>query len=285
MAQQEQSAGINGDKDVIEQVENAIESPTVQRFARVGWLAKGVLWTIIGVLAIRLALGEVGEEASESGALELVARQAGGRWMLFVLGFALILYVLWRLATAFLPGSTDLEGLAKRGGYLFSALAYCFITWTALTLAMSGRTEEEGSSVSRLSESLMTTTWGRALIGIVGVIALVSGAYFVYKGMDRRFEEQLYMARWSSPYSDLVEWTGIVGWIGRSIVIFLVGIFFSAAAISGSSENAKGLDGILSEVARNTTWGTIVVAAAGVGMLVYGIFLLLSWRGRVLRAP
>ena len=46
-----------------------------ERFARTGYVARGVLYILMGVLAIELARGEASEQPNQEGAFRLVAEQ------------------------------------------------------------------------------------------------------------------------------------------------------------------------------------------------------------------
>ena len=66
----------------------AADHPMLDRLARVGLACRGVLYALIGVLAIQIALGGgAGEQADKGGAITTVAG-AGRRGVVMVAGFA-----------------------------------------------------------------------------------------------------------------------------------------------------------------------------------------------------
>lgn len=272
--------------DVAASVEEQVDRhPMLLEVAKYGWLAKGILYSLLAVLVLRVGhagafgLYESGE-ASPTGALEEVASRPFGRALLAVLATGLVLYSLWRLLTVLLPGEHGVEPLLKRGGYLFSALTYAFLAYVAAGMAWRG--EREAGDESGLLRSLMSEPWGRWLVAGIGVIALGSAAYFVYKGIGRRFAEQVDftgMARWHRATVDAL---GVAGWVGRSVVMFLVGWFLIYAAVTYDVDAAGGLDAMLRNTADTTT-GSALVIAAGAGLGLYALFCLATWRRRILR--
>ena len=58
--------------------------------------------------------------------------------LLWVLGLSMLLYAAWRVTSALLPGGHDAEAMAKRIGYLVSAVIYTTFAITAIALARSG---------------------------------------------------------------------------------------------------------------------------------------------------
>jgi Domain of Unknown Function (DUF1206) len=64
-----------------------------------GFTARGVLYTLIGWVAILAALGQSSHEAHQEGALQLLAAQSCGLASLWLLGIGAG-YALWRLSEA-----------------------------------------------------------------------------------------------------------------------------------------------------------------------------------------
>ena len=54
------------------------QSPWVERLGRVGLIAKGVLYAVVGILAVKVALGGREESPDKSGALNTIAHQPFG---------------------------------------------------------------------------------------------------------------------------------------------------------------------------------------------------------------
>jgi len=119
------TAGVHtGSVDAHEQIEHAARS--VEPLARLGLAARGVVYAVVGVLAVRIAL-EHYEEADRKGALEAVSRQPFGKFLLVVMAVGFAGYALWRLAQAALDTEdegADAKGVVKRASYLARALLY-----------------------------------------------------------------------------------------------------------------------------------------------------------------
>lgn len=106
---------------VVREAKQAGDSPWVGRAARIGLAAKGVLYAVVGLLAIQIPLGLGGETKDREGALLTVAQQPFGRVLLVLLTLAFAAYAGWRFVQAFLDREdegTDAKGLAKRAGYI-----------------------------------------------------------------------------------------------------------------------------------------------------------------------
>ncbi len=260
---------------------------------RLGWVAKGVVYGLVGVLTVPIAFsgGGGGEEASRSGAVAEIAEESYGTILLWILAVGLVLYALWRLVTAFLPGENDAETLAHRVAYLFSAVVYSFLAWTAVDYATGGGSSSGGSGgggsggmLEDISRTLMESTIGRWALGLGALVGLGVAGYFAYKAIDKRFMDQFDFSDASSEERELIEKTGMAGWIGRAITTGLLAGFVLLAAITANPDEAKGLDGALRDVADNW-WGSVLVLVAGVGLVCYGMFAAISARRRLLVGP
>ena len=272
--------------------ERAIRSNSaVIAFARIGWVAKGVVYGLVGVLALAIVFGSQGNgsssgsgsgsgaEASQSGALAKIAESPAGTALLYVLAGGLVIYALWRLFTVIMPADNDAESWLTRAGYMVSFIVYSVLAWTAFTIAMSGgsssQQQSEDAKVERYTRDFLDMTGGRAIVFIAGAALIVIGAVFVYKAYSAKFEKQL-EHRGVGPISyRMIVVLGRIGWIGRAGMMAVIGFFLCRAAWQFDPDEAKGLDGSLRQAA-GSTGGTILVIVVGAGLLVYGVFCVIS---------
>src|SRR3954451_2717274 len=60
--------------------------PWIERLARAGYLAKGVVYLLIGILALQAAAGAGGRTTGTTGAFRVLLRQPLGHWLLWLGG-------------------------------------------------------------------------------------------------------------------------------------------------------------------------------------------------------
>lgn len=262
---------------------------------RTGWVAKGIVYGLAGVLAVPIALGgKSGDasrggsgEASQTGAIEEVAEAPAGSVLLVALAVGLVLYALWRLTTALLPGDNDLDTWVHRAAYLGSAVLYGFLAWVSISFVTGGGSSSSsggGDGIEKASRMLLEQPGGRWLLGIAAIVGLGSGAYFVYKGLAMTFLEQIDLSGAHAAERTFIEQSGRLGWVGRAVTVGLVSLFVLLAAIEADPDEAKGLDSALRDTADDTL-GSALVLLAGVGLVVYGVFAAVSARRRRLVGP
>lgn len=257
---------------------------------RIGWIGKGVVYFLLGVLFVRIAVFDPSDsddsEANQAGVLETIVENPFGGYLLTALAAGLLLYVLWRLFTVVLPGDWTGRALLDRGGYLVSTLIYSSLCFTAYELLTSDGPNDAGEREDRVVEDLakdvMSTAFGRFVVVVAGLVFLVIGLVFAKKGFDRSFRSEL-------SYHGGVEGTAIdglgrVGWLARGLSMGLIGVFLIRAAWLHDAENAAGLDDSIRQL-TGSRWGVVLALLVGLGFIAYAVFVLLSARHRILKGP
>ena len=93
--------------------------------SRAGFVARGLVYGIIGVLALKLALGHGGKLTNQQGALQTVAHQPFGKVLLMLVAVGLGGYALWRLVRAAIGhGPEGADSGFDRVAALASGIAY-----------------------------------------------------------------------------------------------------------------------------------------------------------------
>jgi hypothetical protein len=271
------------------------EHPGVVKVGRAGWFAKGVVYVIAGFLALSVAAKASGwasstsstgdQEASPIGAIKTVAGSSGGTLLLWLLAIGMLLYAAWRVVSALLPGGTGAKAMAHRVGYIASAVMYITFAISAIALARhTPETPDGNKKVTDISASFMSHSFGRGVIGLVGVIVIAVGLYRISKGVTMDVEDELDMSGISPSRARWTERLGAVGEVGRGIGFSLVGFFLLRSAITYDASQATGLDGALRRLAVES-WGVVVVVVVGIGFAAYGLFCLATFTHRRLQAP
>ncbi len=277
------------DGSVADTVDDAVdENPWLEKVFQFGWIAKAIVYTLMGVAAIQIARQDSAAEgeASPEGSVAAIADAPVGRPLLAILTIGLVLYVMWRILSVAVIRGNGASEWADRVGYTVSGIFYILLAYTAGKAAVTGVDPEESNTVENLSKSVMEMTGGRVMVGAAGLVAIGVGVYFaVHKGIQRSFTDDLVGVqpdpRNNEPKRAALVIAGVIGWIGRGIVTIFVGFFVVRAAVNFDSNDARGFDQSLRQVA-GTGLGSSVVFACAIGLLAYGAFCFVSYRFRTL---
>jgi len=256
------------------------KSPWVERLGRAGLVAKGVLYVVVGILAINVALGAREESPDKGGALRTIAEQPFGKALLILLALGLGGYAIWQLALAILDRENegeDAKGLAKRATALAKAAWYgvlCGLTVSVLVGNGSGNESEQ-----QRTAGVFDRPGGRYLVYAAGLAFLAAGAFNGYRAVTCKFNEKLKQEEMSQAEESAATGVGILGHLARCIVFGLIGAFLFRAAWEFDSKEARGLDGSLLEVAQQP-YGEVLLAAVAVGLVAYGLYCFVQARYR-----
>jgi hypothetical protein len=255
--------------------------------ARLGWVAKGVVYGVLGLLAVSVALhgsdaaaSNTGQqEASPVGAVAEIADTSFGEVALYALAVGLALYTAWRLLSVVLPAQNSAKAWLTRAGYLVSAALYAVLAWSALSFARHEAAQRSSQSddarVERFTTELMGMTGGRLLVGGLGIAVVALGVFFVVRGVGATFRDELEPGGVGPVSQESIVTFGRVGWVGRGIVMGLVGWLLIRAAVRFRPDEAEGIDGALRDV-TGSTFGALLVGLAAVALVLYGLFCVIS---------
>ena len=131
--------------------------PWIRRFVRIGYAAKGVIYILIGVLALRLALGEGGRLTDQNGVLLSIVRQPFGILLLTVIGLGLLVYAGWEIVGAAIDGNERRRGWADCALSIIKGVTYGAIGVQAVRLVLGQpRTSSDADDYARAAMRLPT---------------------------------------------------------------------------------------------------------------------------------
>jgi uncharacterized protein DUF1206 len=247
--------------------------PWIEPFARLGLAARGAVYGVVGILAIRIAF-ERFEESDRKGALEAVARQPLGKVLLVAICAGFAGYALWRFTQAVLDTEdhgADAAGLVRRVGDLGASLLYGAFCLGGIRFLMGagghvgGDAEQQQTWTARvLSEPL-----GRWLVVAIGLIVITVGIVSGYSGLTGKYRTWLKNHEIDPKTNRWIDEVAVTGFLGRMASFGLVGIFLVKAAIDFDARESAGLDGALKRLGTNS-WGDLLIVLVGIGLFAYG---------------
>lgn len=266
----------------------AVHNPWTVRLARLGYLAKGVVYAVVGVLALQVALGHGGKTTDTKGALATIAEKPGGTVLLALVAVGLVGYVLWRVVQAWVDPDgkgTGAKGLVTRAGYLVSAGVHAVLAVAAfrLVLGAGGVGSHGDSSAQSWTARLMSEPFGRALVAVVGLVIAGVGVSQARKAWKEKFRATLRLEGLRPAQAEWAVRISKLGILARGAVFVLMGAFLVEAALTANPRQAHGLDGALAKLA-DQPYGTVLLALAAVGLVAYAVYLAVVARYRRFQA-
>ena len=274
-----------GDKldDVADKADEKLdEHPWAEWLPKAGWLARGFVYAFMGWTVLIISFQkDSADEASSKGAVVALADQPFGKIIIGALAIGLAALVVWQALTLALMRDTDAKAWFKRLSAVTTMVIYAGLAFTA-TRAALGMSSDNGGGIERISKGLLSSTPGRIVVFVGGAIALGVAGYRAYKGWEHKFLKHLDLDGCDPGRRKLIARLGAVGYVGRAFVVGLVAVFAMWAAVTADPDNAVGFDQGLRKVSV-TSWGFFLVALAGLALIAYGLFCVVSLKYREIR--
>lgn len=254
-------------------------APWVERLARAGYAAKGVVYILVGGLAVAAAAGQGGETTGSSGALSTLSDTTWGRMVLGLIAIGLAGYVVWSVVRA--VRDPEDEGTGSRLFFGLTAVIYALLAVEAARMALSGPSGGGGggNGAAHWSAQLMQQPFGLWLVGAAGVAVAGYGLQQLINAWRVDLDDQLALGRLSAAGRTWAVRAGRAGLAARGVVFLIIGYYFVQSALQATPSEARGIDGVLDSL-RDTPWLLGVIA---LGLVAYGVYNLVRARYRVIR--
>jgi hypothetical protein len=255
----------------------------IEVVGRIGLATQGVLYAVVGLLAWQVASGR-NDQADQRGAIEAVADQRFGRFLLFVLTIGLALHCCWRfiLAARGGPGEDDAKDVVKRIADFGRGLIYGSFTLIAAKILIDARDSGGGTGDTQRKAVGTVLDWpgGKFIVVAVGVAVISAGLWHTSKTFTRKFVDDLDFTGRSDATRTIVTVLGCVGYLARGIVFCMIGWFVVESALDDNPNHTGGLDQALRRLS-DSDHGPGLLRLVAVGLIVFGVYRIIDARLRV----
>lgn len=250
--------------------ERVARKPQFEWLARAGLAARGAVYAVIGILALKLALGSGGKATNQQGALKEIAGQPFGKTLLVLVAIGLGGYALWRLVRAALGHGPEQHDDGKdRVAALASGIAYSILCVTAVKILTGAQT---GSGTpKKATGGVLDWSMGPLLVGIAGAVLIGVAGYQAYKGLSKSFLEDSKTEQMSEKVERTFTALGVFGHVARAVVFALIGYGLIKAAVDYNPNKAVGLDGALRKL-QDASYGPWLLGLVAVGLIGFAAY-------------
>jgi hypothetical protein len=261
---------------------NATTSTAFEALTRIGFVARGAVYAIIGLLAIQVAIhGGSSRPTNQRGALETIQKQPFGHWLLIAVAVGLGGYALWRFVQAAFGQGPEGGGDHSTFGRIVAAASGCaYLAMCALAVSvLAGSSSQSSSNPHKSAAGVLGWPGGQWLVGAAGAIFIGVALYQGYKGVSRKFLEEDKTEQMGPTTRRWFTRIGVVGYLARMVAFGLIGIFVVKAAIDYAPSKAVGLDGALQRLAHHS-YGPYLLAVVAAGLIAFGVYSIADARYR-----
>jgi hypothetical protein len=259
-------------------------APWITRLARLGYAAKAVLYTLVGVLAFGVGQGSGGRTTGSRGALLTILSAPFGRVLLALIAAGLIGYAVWRVVEGITDPDrrgSDLKGISLRASFVARGLLHGLLGISAARIALSGVSrDDDGAMAERWSARILEAPGGEAVLMAAGLALIGFSLYQLYRAFAAKIGRRIDLTAMSPAGA---RWAVIVSRFGiaaRGLIFGLMGAAVFRAARQHDASEAGGTGDSLREVAQAGRWPLMLVA---LGLIAYGAYELINARYRRIR--
>ncbi|WP_227814826.1 DUF1206 domain-containing protein [Nitrogeniibacter aestuarii] len=255
--------------------------------AKLGYASRGIVYLVIGALALFRAAGWGGDTANTRAALRHVLGATGGTALLWVLTAGLGGYALWRLCQSLLDADDKGDGpraLAARAGLFISACTHGGLGVYAgylATHAFASDSGQDGPSVRSLSAMVLGWPGGSWLVAGAGVCVVIVGTTHFVRSFGIRFADPLVLSRRTLTLLAPICKFGLVA---RGLALVFIGALAIHAGLTQQPDEAGGLREVLQGIAAQP-FGAWLLGAMGSGLMAFGLYSLIESAFREIDGP
>ena len=252
--------------------ERTAANPALELLERAGYVVRGVLYGVMGALALGLALGIGGSATDPSGSLVLITQNGAGKFLLIGVVIGLSAYALWGFVRAIfdpLHRGDKPSGIAERLGFAWSGIAYTGIVLFALRL-LAGNSSSRRDSTQTTIAHVLTWPAGKWIAVGIGLVALGMGIGQFVVAYKATFRRDLKREEMNRTEMKVVDDLGRIGMVARGVTFSLVGWFVIQAGFAQDASKVHGYGGAFVFL-LGQPYGRILLAAVALGFIALGL--------------
>jgi len=259
-------------------------APWVEPMARVGFVAKALVYITIAWLALKAALGVGGAFTNSKTALTWIDKGPLGLVALGVIALGALAFALYSLVAA-ATGAEETErgakGAALRLGQAGTGLAYGALGVQAIRVLLTHRSGANNAAQSWTAK-VLGMPFGRAIVIAVGAFIVGYALHQLYVAFAKDPHDDLDLSTAGPTTAKVVEHLARFGVAARAVVLVLIGWFLVRAALHYNPNEAGGVDISLATLGSQP-YGRIMLGVVALGLLAFGIYSFAEAKWRRMR--
>lgn len=261
----------------------------IEKIARTGFVAKGTVYAITGILTFMAAFNMGGQKTGRLQVLEFLDKQTFGNILLILMGLGLACYATWRFIQSIKDPENigdDKKGTAKRAAFFISGLLYLGLAVLAVMRVVnsgSGSGTGSGGSNSAQQSSFLTSETGLIIIGIVGAGIAMAGIFQLVKAYKNDYYKKFdLMSLNEEKKRESIKKTAEFGLSARGVIFLIIGFFALKAAFNSNPSEIKTTTEAFSFI-QESSYGAWLLGLVAAGLVAYAIYMFLMAKYRKFR--
>jgi hypothetical protein len=239
--------------------------------ATFGTFTHGVVFALLGTLALLAAFHQGGEVTDSTGVIHTISESTYGKFLVLFTALGLAAYAIYQLLRP------HAKNAFERIRFILTGVLYAGLSLTAFQLGTGWGSGNSSDGPRTWIGRVAYSDFGPVLLAVAGLVILGTGAYFLYSAYQMKFLKDLHLASASANERGCIEKFGRAGYTARGIVFILIGASFVAAGLHSDPSEADGVDRALQSLG-GLPYGEFILGAVAAGLLAFGLFRMLTAR-------
>ena len=259
----------------------AAAHPWVRRLLRLGFVARGALYSSIGLLTL-WSIVRSGERAHGGVKTTFTSIQSLAPGLVLLAGLAagfagFAIGMIWTAIFDWNFEGRKPAGLVRRAGSVVIGLVHLSLAASTLLLAAGHQPQDHGTR--RWTELALSYPFGRQGVAIGGLYAIGYGIFLLAKVFTGKLDPLLDLTSLSPAGARAVNWIGRFGMFSRGVIYVTIGVILAFAGWRGDASNVVGIGGAMRKVSEEA-YGVASLAVVASGLFAYGLFMFAEARYR-----
>ncbi|EJF08660.1 DUF1206 domain-containing protein [Pontibacter sp. BAB1700] len=245
-----------------------------QWLARYGCVSIGLVYVLLGSMAILSLFGRSEDDADEERALDYLLEYTLGEILVWVVLIGMVGYITWRVFEAITDPyefGKDLKGIGKRVGVALSGVGYGLIAFSAYEVLNGGGGNSEEEQQLMIARILAWDA-GPWLVGAAGVVTMLTGLVQFQYVIQGAYNKRLDLGELEQHKKRIIHTLAWAGYFARGIILLVLGYFLLRGAIK-QDENAVGDTDSAFDFIGGGTVGDTAFFLVALGTICYGFFM------------
>lgn len=240
--------------------------------ARIGYIAKGLVYFMVGLLTLQTTIGMGGETTDAANALQEFIYQPFGTVLLFGIMLGLIAHAVWRILEGVIDPEKRGEGVKMKFFRIIDFIVGCLylsMSYAAWQILQGLNAKGGNHSVEVWVGKILLLPYGTWLVMFCAVFIFIGGLYQFYSAYRADFDSE----EITKKEKTTLHWLGRIGIGSWGVVYCMVAFLFYNASVTFDADAAGGLDQALRTL-RDQPFGAFALGITSAGLITYGIYLL-----------
>lgn len=260
---------------------------TIKKVARTGFVAKGTVYAITGVLTFMAAFNMGGQKTGRIQVLEFLDKQTFGNILLILMAIGLASYSTWRFIQSLKDPENigdDTKGKAKRTAFFISGIIYLGLAVLAVMRVIGSGSGSSGSSGAAQKSSFLASETGLIIIGIAGAGIAIAGIFQFVKAYRNDYTKKFDLTSLTEEKKrKSIKNTAKFGLSSRGVIFLIIGYFALKAAFSSDPSKIKTTTEAFSFI-QDSSYGAWLMGLVAAGLVAYAIYMFLMAKYRRFQA-